>query len=433
MLRSLCTQAGRRLNATSRSTFAGRRCLHAQASFDWKDPLGSNNFFTEEELAIAETAESYCQERLLPRSSCTEPLFAEAYRKEDFDRKILEEMGELGLLGATIKGYGCAGVSSVASGLITRAVERVDSGYRSGYSVQSALAMGGIEEFGTEELKERLLPQMAKGKLLGCFGLTEPNHGSDPGSMETIAKPHPTKKGYYSLSGAKTWITNSPIAEILVVWAKLESTGKIRGFVVERDQCPPGTLETPAIKNKNGLRASITGMIQLDECPVPEANMFPDVEGLRGPFSCLNSARYGIAWGTMGALEDCLARARTYALERKQFKNNPLAKYQLVQKKLADAATDAAYGIVAATQVGRLKDEGKAAPEMISMIKRQNCDRALANARTLQEIFGGNAVSDEYGIGRHVANLFVTQTYEGQSDIHSLILGRAITGVQAFC
>jgi glutaryl-CoA dehydrogenase len=290
-------------------------------------------------------------------------------------------MGELGLLGATIQGYGCAGVSSVASGLITRAVERVDSGYRSGYSVQSSLAMGGIEEFGTEELKERLLPDMAKGKLLGCFGLTEPNHGSDPGSMETVAKPHPTKKGYYSLSGAKTWITNSPISEVLLVWAKLETTGKIRGFVIERDQCPLGTLETPAIKNKNGLRASITGMIQLDECPVPETNMFPEVEGLRGPFNCLNNARYGIAWGTMGALEDAISRARDYALERKQFKGNPLAKYQLVQKKLADASTDAAYGIVAATQVGRLKDEGKAAPEMISMIKRQNCDRALVGAR----------------------------------------------------
>lgn len=291
-------------------------------------------------------------------------------------------MGELGLLGATIKGYECAGVSSIASGLITRAVERVDSGYRSGYSVQSSLAMGGIEEFGSEELKERLLPNMAKGKLLGCFGLTEPNHGSDPGSMETVAKPHPSKKGYYSLSGAKTWITNSPIADVLLVWAKLESTGKIRGFVIERDQCPPGTLETPAIKNKNGLRASITGMIQLDECPVPEANMFPDVEGLRGPFSCLNSARYGIAWGTIGALEDCISRAREYALERKQFKGNPIAKYQLVQKKLADASTDAAYGILAAHQVGRLKDEGKASPEMISMIKRQNCDRALINSRT---------------------------------------------------
>ncbi|KAF2012172.1 glutaryl-CoA dehydrogenase-like protein [Aaosphaeria arxii CBS 175.79] len=418
--------AAKQLGKSGQTAIAGRRHLHAPVAFNWQDPLGANNLFTEDELAIAETAESYCQERMLPR-------VLEAYRKEDFDRKILEEMGDLGFLGATIQGYGCAGVSSVASGLITRAVERVDSGYRSGYSVQSALAMGGIEEFGSEELKERLLPQMAKGKLLGCFGLTEPNHGSDPGSMETIAKPHPSKKGYYVLSGSKTWITNSPIADVLLVWAKLESTGKIRGFVIERDQCPPGTLETPAIKNKNGLRASITGMIQMDDCPVPEANMFPEVEGLRGPFSCLNNARYGIAWGTMGALEDCISRARDYALERKQFKGNPIAKYQLVQKKLADASTDAAYGIVAAAQVGRLKDEGKAAPEMISMIKRQNCDRALVNARALQEIFGGNAVSDEYGIGRHVANLFVTQTYEGQSDIHSLILGRAITGVQAFC
>lgn len=290
-------------------------------------------------------------------------------------------MGELGLLGATIKGYGCAGVSSVASGLITRAVERVDSGYRSGMSVQSSLAMGGIEEFGTEEQKEKFLPGMAKGKLLGCFGLTEPNHGSDPGSMESVAKPHPTKKDYYSLSGSKTWITNSPIADVFLVWAKLQETGKIRGFLIERDQCPPGTLETPPLKHKNGLRASITGMIQMDEVPVPKAMMFPEVEGLRGPFSCLNSARYGIAWGTMGALEDCIARTREYALDRKQFKGNPIAKYQLVQKKLADAVTDAAYGIVAATQVGRLKDEGKLAPEMISIIKRQNCDRALINAR----------------------------------------------------
>ncbi|PSN64341.1 glutaryl-CoA dehydrogenase-like protein [Corynespora cassiicola Philippines] len=429
MLRPVYRRAAGQLGSAAsagRPAVVGRRYLHAPVAFDWKDPLGANNLFTDEEQAISETAEAYCQERMLPR-------VLEAYRKEDFDRKILEEMGELGLLGATIQGYGCAGVSSVASGLITRAVERVDSGYRSGYSVQSALAMGGIEEFGSEELKERLLPGMAKGKLLGCFGLTEPNHGSDPGSMETVAKPHPTKKGYYVLSGSKTWITNSPIADVLLVWAKLESTGKIRGFVIERDQCPPGTLETPAIKNKNGLRASITGMIHLDACPVPEANMFPEVEGLRGPFSCLNSARYGIAWGTMGALEDCLTRAREYALERKQFKGNPIAKYQLVQKKLADASTDAAYGIMAAYQVGRLKDEGKAAPEMISMIKRQNCDRALVNARALQEIFGGNAVSDEYGIGRHVANLFVTQTYEGQSDIHSLILGRAITGIQGFC
>lgn len=328
-------------------------------------------------------------------------------------------MGSLGLLGATIEGYGCAGVSTVAGGLITKAVERVDSGYRSGMSVQSSLVMGGIYELGTPEQKDKFLPGMAQGRILGAFGLTEPNHGSDPGSMETTARPHPTKEGYYLLSGAKTWITNSPIADVFMVWARLAETGKIRGFLVERERCPPGTLATPPIKNKNGLRASITGMIQLDDAPVPREMMFPGVEGLRGPFSCLNNARYGIATGTMGALEDCIARARAYALERRQFKGNPLARYQLVQKKLADAATDAAYGMLAAIQVGRLKDEGKATPEMISMVKRQNCDRALVNARTLQEIFGGNAVSDEYGIGRHVSNLFVTQTYEGQSDIHS--------------
>ncbi|KEZ44070.1 Glutaryl-CoA dehydrogenase, mitochondrial [Scedosporium apiospermum] len=396
-----------------------------QAVFNWEDPLAAKAFLTEEEIAVAETAEKYCQELLLPR-------VLQAYRDENYDPKILEEMGDLGLLGATIQGYGCAGVSTVASGLITKAVERVDSGYRSGMSVQSSLVMGGIYEMGTEEQKEKYLPEMAKGKLIGAFGLTEPNHGSDPGSMETVAKPHPTKTGYYSLSGSKTWITNSPIADVLLVWAKLQETGKIRGFLIDRKDCPPGTLETPAIKNKNGLRASITGMIHMDGCPVPAANMFPNIEGLRGPFSCLNSARYGIALGVTGALEDCIARARQYALERKQFKGNPLAKYQLIQKKLADAATDAAYGTVAAIQVGRLKDQGLATPEMISMVKRQNCDRALHNARVLQEIFGGNAVSDEYMIGRHVANLYVTQTYEGQSDIHALILGRAITGVQAF-
>jgi glutaryl-CoA dehydrogenase len=310
----------------------------------------------------------------------------DAYRNEDYDRKILLEMGELGLLGATIEGYGCAGVSTVASGLITKEVERVDSGFRSGMSVQSSLIMTGIHEFGTPEQKEKWLPELAKGTLAGCFGLTEPNHGSDPGSMETIARPHPTKKGYYSLSGAKTWITNSPISDLFLVWAKLESTGKIKGFIIERDQCPPGTFETPAIKNKSALRASITGMIQMDACPVPEANMFPEVEGLKGPFTCLNSARLGIAFGTMGALEDCIDRARTYSLERKQFKGNPLAKYQLIQKKLADAATDAAYGTLAAVQVARLKDEGKATPEMISMIKRQNCDRALAGSRTYVEL-----------------------------------------------
>ncbi|KAK2474679.1 hypothetical protein H9L39_14639 [Fusarium oxysporum f. sp. albedinis] len=410
---------------TLRVIAAGRRNL-SLARFDWEDPVSSKNLLTSEELDIQETARAYCQERLLPRVLGKK----EAYRSEHYDRNILREMGELGLLGATISTHGCAGVSSVASGLITKEVERVDSGYRSGMSVQSSLVMGPIAEYGTEEQKDRFLPSLGQGTMIGCFGLTEPNHGSDPGSMETIARPHPTKKGYYSISGAKTWITNSPIADLLLVWAKLETTGKIRGFLIERDQCPPGTLETPAIKEKNGLRASITGMIQLDSCPVPEENML-QVEGLKGPFSCLNSARYGIAFGTMGALEDCIDRARTYALDRKQF-GNPLAKYQLVQKKLSDALTDAAYGTLAAIQVGRLKDEGTLAPEMISIIKRQNCDRALAGARTLQEIFGGNAASDEYHIGRHVANLFVVQTYEGQSDIHSMIVGKGITGLQAF-
>lgn len=290
-------------------------------------------------------------------------------------------MGELGLLGASIEGYGCAGTSTVASGLITKEVERVDSGYRSGMSVQSSLAMTGIYEFGSQEQKDRFLPGLAKGKLSGCFGLTEPNHGSDPGSMETVAREHPTKKGYFSLSGTKTWITNSPICDMALVWAKLESTGKIRGFLVERSRCPPGTFETPPLKHKNGLRASITGMIQMDDCPVPAENMFPDVQGLAGPFTCLNSARLGIGFGSMGALEDCLSRARAYALDRKQFKGNPLAKYQLIQKKLADAATDTAYGTLAATQVARLKDQGKATPEMISMVKRQNCDRALHSSR----------------------------------------------------
>ncbi|KAH8597484.1 glutaryl-CoA dehydrogenase [Bisporella sp. PMI_857] len=424
---SFASTALRRFRVTQIPLSRASQCrrLASNIAFDWEDPLASKNLFTEEEIGIQETARSYCQERLLPR-------ILDAYRNEIYDPKILKEMGELGLLGATIPDYGCAGVSSVASGLITREVERVDSGYRSAMSVQSSLVMGPIYEHGNAEQKEKYLPRLARGELIGCFGLTEPNHGSDPGSMETTARPHPTKKGYFSISGAKTWITNSPIADLIVVWAKLQSTGKIRGFLIERDQCPPGTLETPAIKDKNGLRASITGMIQLDECPVPEENML-QVEGLSGPFSCLNSARYGIAFGTMGALEDCIDRTRTYALNRKQFKGNPITKYQLVQKKLADALTDATYGVLAATQVGRLKDQGLVAPEMISIIKRQNCDRALIGARRLQEVFGGNAASDEYHIGRHVANLFVTQTYEGQSDIHSLIIGRGITGVQAFC
>ncbi|KAL1896225.1 hypothetical protein Cpir12675_002871 [Ceratocystis pirilliformis] len=402
----------------------------SEPAYDWEDPLLSKSLLTEDEVAVYETAEKYAQERLQPR-------VLQAYRDENYDREILREMGSLGFLGSTIEGYGCAGVSTVANGLITRAVERVDSGYRSGMSVQSSLVMGGISEWGSSEQKERFLPAMATGELVGCFGLTEPNHGSDPGSMEAVARPHPTQKDMFLLSGSKTWITNSPIADVLMVWVKLQdpgssSNGKIRGFLVERKDCPVGTLDTPKIANKTGLRASITGMIHMDNCPVPAANMLPTIEGLRGPFACLNSARYGIALGVMGALEDCIARARAYALERRQFKGNPLARYQLVQKKLADAAADAAYGTLAALQVGRLKDAGRSTPEMISLIKRQNCDAALRGARSLQEIFGGNAVSDEYHVGRHVANLFVTQTYEGQSDIHGLIIGRAMTGIQAF-
>ncbi|KAI5279199.1 hypothetical protein KEM54_004284, partial [Ascosphaera aggregata] len=293
-------------------------------------------------------------------------------------------MGQLGLLGPTIQGYGCAGVSSVASGLITREIERVDSGYRSSMSVQSSLMMTSIYESGNKEQRERFLPLLAQGTKIGCFGLTEPNHGSDPASMETVASSHPTRKGYYLLNGTKTWITNSPIADYAIVWAKLvesKNNGKIRGFIVEREKCGPGTFQTPAIKNKTSLRASITGMIQMDNCAVPQENMLPNVEGLKGPFTCLNSARLGIAFGTMGALEDCIARARSYVLERKQFNGNPLAKYQLVQKKLVDANTDAAYGLLAAIQVARLKDEGKSTPEMISMVKRQNCDRALMGSR----------------------------------------------------
>lgn len=395
---------------------ASRSSRRGLSGFAWQDPLQVGRLLTEEEAAVSQTANDYCQEKLLPR-------VLEAYRREQFDTNILREMGELGLLGAHIKEFGCAGASHVASGLITREVERVDSGYRSAMSVQSSLVMHPIYTFGTQEQKERWLPRLAKAELIGCFGLTEPNHGSDPGSMETTARKHPSKEGVYLLSGAKTWITNSPIADLLLVWAKCAWDQKIRGFVVEREAAGDH-VSTPPLKNKTGLRASITGMIQMDDVAVPHENMFPDVTGLRGPFTCLNSARYGIAWGTMGALEDCLARAQSYALERRQFKNNPIAKYQLVQKKLADAATDIAYGLLACVQVGRLKDQGKDAPEMVSMIKRQNCDRALIDARALQEIFGGNAASDEFHIGRHVANLFVTQTYEGQSDIHSYVYCR---------
>lgn len=414
--------SARPLAASARGA-AAKRSYASLAQFDWQDPFKLETLLTEDEIAISNVARDYCQEQLYPR-------VLEGYRTEVFDKNVMREMGELGLLGATIDGYGCSGVSSVAYGLIAREVERVDSGFRSAMSVQSSLVMHPINEFGTQEQKERFLPKLATGELVGCFGLTEPNHGSDPASMETVAREHPTKKGVYLLSGAKNWITNSPIADVMLVWAKLN--GEIRGFLIERSKVQHGQLATPAIKNKVGLRASITGMIQMDDVEVPAENLFPSIKGLKGPFTCLNSARYGIAWGTMGALEEALRLARNYSLERKQFKNQPLAKYQLIQYKMADAVTDIAYGLNACVQVGRLKDDGKAAPEMISMIKRQNCDRSLAGARKLMEVFGGNATADEYHIGRIAQNLWVVQTYEGQSDIHALILGRAVTGESAF-
>lgn len=395
--------------------------ISRKAQFDWENPFRLDTLLTDEEKAISESAHQYCQDRLYPR-------VLEGARTENFDKTMMREMGELGFLGATIDGYGCAGVGSVGYGLIAREVERVDSGYRSAMSVQSSLVMLPIDTFGSVEQKERFLPRLATGELIGCFGLTEPNHGSDPASMETVARPHPTKKGVYLLSGAKNWITNSPIADVLIIWAKLD--GVIRGFIVERSQVKSG-LATPAIKNKVALRASITGMIQLDEVEVPAENMFPEIKGLKGPFTCLNSARYGISWGAVGALEESIKLARNYSVERKQF-GKPLASYQLIQKKLSEALIDASYGQLASLQVGRLKDQGLATPEMISMIKKQNVDTALAHSRKLMEVFGGNAVSDEYHIGRIAHNLFVVQTYEGQSDIHALILGRAITGESAF-
>lgn len=380
---------------------------------------------SEEEKMIRDQFRAYCQDKLMPRVK-------QAYRDEKFDKNIIREMGDLGMLGPTIKGYGCAGTSYVAYGLMAREIEAVDSGYRSAFSVQSSLAMHAIYEFGSEAQKEKYLPQLAQGKLIGCFGLTEPNHGSDPGSMETKATYDADKK-VYKLTGAKTWITNSPISDIAVVWAKsINDQNKIRGFIVDRallkDQ---SSLSTPKIEGKLSLRASITGMILMDEAVVPEENVLPNVSGLRGPFSCLNNARYGIAWGTIGAGEFCLKTATQYAIDRIQF-GKPLASRQLVQKKLSDILIDLSLGLQACLRVGRLKDEGLAVPEMISMIKKNNCQRALEASRVCRDILGGNGISDEYHIMRHLANLESVYTYEGTSDIHSLIIGRAMTGLQAF-
>ena len=386
--------------------------------FDWKDPFDLNAQLDDDERQISEAAHAYCEGSLRPR-------ILEAFRRDWTDPGIFREMGELGMLGATIpEAYGGAGLNYVAYGLIAREVERVDSGYRSMMSVQSSLVMVPIETFGTEAQKRRYLPRLASGEWVGCFGLTEPDHGSDPGGMSTRAR---KVAGGYSLSGSKTWITNSPIADVFVVWAK-DDEQQIRGFVLERGS---KGLSTPAIHGKVGLRTSITGQIVMDEVFCPEDNAFPEVRGLKGPFTCLNSARYGIAWGALGAAEWCFETARRYTLERRQF-GRPLAANQLVQKKLADMLAEIGLGLQACLRVGRMKDEGTASPELTSIIKRNSCGKALDIARTARDMLGGNGISDEFGIARHLVNLEVVNTYEGTHDIHALILGRAITGIAAF-
>ena len=384
--------------------------------YRWDDPFLLDAQLTEEERMIRDAAEQYAQDKLQPR-------ILMANREGRFDRDIMYELGALGFLGATIKGYGCAGISYVAYGLMTRAIERVDSGYRSASSVQSGLAMEAIYAYGTEEQRERFLPKMATGDVLGCFGLTEPDAGSDPAGMKTRAI---AADGGYRLSGSKMWITNSPIADLAIVWGKLD--GQIRGFIVERGM---EGFSTPEIHGKLSLRASITGEIVCDDVFIPEENLLPGGRGLGGPFGCLNKARYGIAWGTMGAAEDCYHRARSYTLERQQF-GRPLAANQLIQLKLADMQTEIALGLQAALAVGRNIDAGTWSPEQISLIKRNNCGKALTIARMARDMHGGNGIADEYHVIRHMINLETVNTYEGTHDIHALILGRAITGIQAF-
>merc|ERR1712070_664711 len=398
------------------ATVAGRSM--ATAPFNWVDPLNLDSKLTEEERMVRDTAHDYAQEQLMPRVTM-------ACRHENFDREIMNELGELGMLGVTIDGYGCAGLSSNAYGLVAREVERVDSGYRSVMSVQSSLVMHPINEFGTEEQKERFLPRLATGEIVGCFGLTEPNAGSDPAGMETRAKEQPD--GTYRLSGTKTWITNSPIADVCVVWAKCDD-GKIRGFLLERGM---KGLSTPKIEGKMSLRSSITGQIVMEDVRIPVGNVFTTVKGLKGPFSCLNKARFGIGWGSLGAAESCLDTARQYMLDRHQFKK-PLAANQIPQKKMAEALTEINLGLFSCLQVGRLMDEGNVTPEMISLIKRNSCGKALAIARDCRDMLGGNGIVDEYQVIRHMLNLEAVNTYEGTHDIHALILGRAITGIQAF-
>ncbi|MFM0161661.1 acyl-CoA dehydrogenase [Paraburkholderia sediminicola] len=391
------------------------------AQFHWEDPLLLDQQLTEDERMVRDAAAAYAQDKLQPR-------VLEAFRHEKTDIEIFREMGELGLLGPTIpEQYGGPGLNYVAYGLIAREVERVDSGYRSMMSVQSSLVMVPIYEFGSEAQKQKYLPKLVTGEWIGCFGLTEPNHGSDPGSMITRAK---KVDGGYSLSGSKMWITNSPIADVFVVWAKLDEDGKdsIRGFILEKGW---KGLSAPTIHSKVGLRASITGEIVLDDVFVPEENRFPEVSGLRGPFTCLNSARYGIAWGALGAAEACWHTARQYVLDRKQF-GRPLAANQLIQKKLADMQTEITLGLQGVLRLGRMKDEGTAAVEITSIMKRNSCGKALDIARLARDMLGGNGISDEFGIARHLVNLEVVNTYEGTHDIHALILGRAQTGIQAF-
>jgi glutaryl-CoA dehydrogenase len=392
--------------------------LKTKAEFAWQDPLLLDQQLTQEERMVREAAAAYCQEQLAPR-------VLEAFRSEKTDPAIFREMGELGLLGVTIPTeYGGPGLNYVSYGLIAREVERVDSGYRSMMSVQSSLVMVPIHVFGTEAQRKKYLPKLASGEWIGCFGLTEPNHGSDPGSMQSRAK---QVAGGYSLTGSKTWISNSPIADVFVVWAK-DDAGEIRGFVLEKNF---KNLSAPAIHGKVGLRASITGEIVMDGVFCPEDNAFPEVRGLKGPFTCLNSARYGIAWGALGAAEDCWHRARTYVMDRKQF-GRPLAANQLIQKKLADMQTEIALGLQGCLRLGRMKDEGTAAPEVTSIMKRNSCGKALEIARLARDMLGGNGISDEFGVIRHLVNLEVVNTYEGTHDIHALILGRAQTGIQAF-
>ena len=388
----------------------------SKATFSWVDPLLLDAQLSVDERAIRDAAQAYCQDKLQPR-------ILSANREERFDRELMNEMGALGFLGSTIDGYGCPGVNHVSYGLIAREVERVDSGYRSAMSVQSSLVMHPIHAYGSEAQRQKYLPKLATGEWVGCFGLTEPNHGSDPGSMVTRA----TKvDGGYVLHGAKMWITNSPIADLAVVWAKLDDT--IRGFVVERGM---KGFSTPRIEGKLSLRASVTGEIVLDQVLVSDDHILPNVSGLKGPFGCLNKARYGIAWGAMGAAEFCWHAARQYTLDRIQF-GRPLAQTQLVQKKLADMQTEITLGLHAALRVGRLLDEHQAAPEMISLIKRNNCGKALDVARMARDMHGGNGIHDEYHVMRHMVNLETVNTYEGTHDVHALILGRAQTGLQAF-